>query len=69
MRTKAGDYDGIFGNTAFFSTDRGDQFAIDCETGNFTMYDGRKGAKTIQTLDGNFLYVLEKKNLTKAATK
>lgn len=68
VRTKAGDFDGIFGNTAFFSTDRGDQFAIDCETGKYTLYDGRKGAKVNQTLDGEFIYVLEKKSLTKAAT-
>lgn len=69
VRTKRGDFDGVFGKTAFYGNDNGDQFAIDCETGKFTNYDGRKGARTIQTLDGEFLYILEKKTLTRASTQ
>jgi outer membrane protein assembly factor BamB len=69
VRTKRGDFDGVFGHTAFYGNDNGDQFAIDCESGKFTNYDGRKGARTIQTLDGEYLYILEKKNITKAETK
>jgi outer membrane protein assembly factor BamB len=69
VRTKRGDFDGVFGHTAFYSNDNGDQFAIDCESGKFTNYDGRKGARTIQTLDGEYLYILEKKTITRAETK
>ncbi len=69
VRTKRGDFDGVFGKTAFYGNDNGDQFAIDCDNGKFTNYDGRKGARTIQTLDGEYLYILEKKNITRAETK
>lgn len=69
VRTKRGDFDGFYGNTAIYATEKDDQFAIDTESGKFTYYDARKGAKTQITSDGNFMFVFEKKNVTKLSTK
>lgn len=69
VRTKRGDFDGFYGNTAIYATEKDDQFAIDTETGKFTYYDARKGAKTQITNDGEYLFVFEKKYVTKLSTK
>lgn len=69
VRTKAGDFNGISGTTAFYETEKDDQFAIDVNTGKATYYDARKGAQTIKGTDGSYMYIFEKKQVTKVSTK
>jgi outer membrane protein assembly factor BamB len=68
-RTKAGDFNGIYGTTAFYQKENDDQFAIDVNTGKATFYNARKDAKAEYSSDGNYLYAFEKKVITKLSTK
>ena len=68
-RTKSGDFNGIYGTTAFYQTESDDQFAIDVNTGKATFYNARKNAKAEYSSDGNYLYAFEKKVVTKLSTK
>lgn len=68
-RTKSGDFNGIYGTTAFYQKENDDQFAIDVNTGKATFYNARKDAKAEYSSDGDYLYVFEKKMITKLSTK
>ncbi|MFZ4548923.1 MAG: PQQ-binding-like beta-propeller repeat protein [Bacteroidales bacterium] len=68
-RTKNGDFNGIYGTTAFYQTESDDQFAIDVNSGKATYYNARKNAKAEYSSDGNYLYAFEKKVITKLSTK
>lgn len=68
-RTKTGDFNGIYGTTAFYQKENDDQFAIDVNSGKATFYNARKNAKSEYSSDGNFLYAFEKKVITKLSTK
>jgi outer membrane protein assembly factor BamB len=68
-RTKTGDFNGIYGTTAFYQKENDDQFAIDVNTGKATYYNARKDSKSEYSSDGNYLYAFEKKVVTKLSTK
>lgn len=68
QRIKDGDFNGIYGKTAFYEKENGDVIAIDVNTGKATFCDARKDSKTEYSEDGNYLYVFEKKNVTKLRT-
>lgn len=68
MRIKDADFNGIYGKTAFFEKENGDVFAIDVNSGKATYCDARKDAKTAYSSDGDYLYLFEKKNVTKLKT-
>jgi outer membrane protein assembly factor BamB len=68
-RTKSGDFNGIYGTTAFYQKENDDQFAIDVNSGKATFYNARKNAKAEYSSDGNYLYAFEKKVITKLSTK
>jgi outer membrane protein assembly factor BamB len=69
VRTKTGDFNGIYGTTAFYQKENDDQFAIDVNTGKATIYNARKNAKAEYSADGNYLYSFERKTISKLATK
>lgn len=68
-RTKAGDFNGIYGTTAFYQKENDDQFAIDINTGKATIYNARKNAKAEYSTDGKYIYAFEKKTISKISTK
>lgn len=68
-RTKAGDFNGIYGTTAFYQKENDDQFAIDVNTGEATFYNARKNSKAEYSLDGKYLYSFEKKSISKMSAK
>ncbi len=57
--TKAGEFAGIFGTTAYYETEKSDQFAINVDSGKFSFYDASGGASTEKTEDGDFLFVFD----------
>jgi len=68
VRIKDADFNGIYGKTAFYEKENGDVFAIDVNTGKATVCDARKDSKTSYSSDGNYLYLFEKKTVTKLQT-
>lgn len=68
-RTKAGDFNGIYGTTAFYQKENDDQFAIDVNSGEATYYNARKNAKAEYAVNGEFLYAFEKKTISKLSAK
>ena len=68
-RTKAGDFNGIYGTTAFYQKENDDQFAIDVNTGKATFYNARKDSKADYSSDGKYIYSFERKTILKVATK
>jgi outer membrane protein assembly factor BamB len=68
-RTKAGEFNGIYGTTAFYQKENDDQFAIDVNTGKATLYNARKDAKAYYTSDGKYLYSFDHKTILKLAAK
>lgn len=68
QRIKDGEFNGIYGKTAFYEKDNGDVFAIDVNSGKAAYYDARKDAKTEYSEQGDYLYVFEKKKITKLKT-
>jgi outer membrane protein assembly factor BamB len=69
VRTKTGDFNGIYGTTAFYQKENDDQFAIDVNTGKATIYNARKNSKAEYSADGNYLYSFERKTISKLSTK
>ncbi len=69
MRTKTGDFNGIYGTTAFYQKENDDQFAIDVNTGKATFYNARKNSKAEYSSDGAYLYAFEKKTISKMSAK
>ncbi len=68
-RTKAGDFNGIYGTTAFYQKENDDQFAIDVNSGKATYYNARKNAKAEYSSDGKYIYAFEKKTISKLSAK
>jgi len=68
-RTKAGDFNGIYGTTAFYQKENDDQFAIDVNSGKATFYNARKDAKAYYSSDGKYLYSFDHKTILKVAAK
>lgn len=68
MKIKDADFNGIYGKTAFFEKENGDVFAIDVNSGKATYCDARKDAKTVYSSEGDYLYLFEKKNVSKLKT-
>lgn len=68
MRIKDAEFNGIYGQTAFYEKENGDVFAVDVNNGKATYCDARKDSKTEYSNDGNFLYLFEKKNVSKLKT-
>ncbi len=69
VRTKSGDFNGIYGTTAFYQKENDDQFAIDVNTGKATTYNARKNSQAQYSSDGKYIYAFEKKTVTKLSTK
>jgi outer membrane protein assembly factor BamB len=69
VRTKDGDFNGIYGTTAFYQKENFDQYAIDVNSGKATFYNARKNSESEYTADGKYMYIFEKKTLTKLSTK
>ena len=69
VRTKSGDFNGIYGTTAFYQKENDDQFAIDVNTGKASFYNARKNAKSEYSEDGKFLYAFERKTISKLSTR
>jgi hypothetical protein len=68
-RWKSGDYMGMYGKTLLFQRDNDDIAAYDVETCKFKYYDARKGATSMLSDDGMYVYVWEKKSITKLSTQ
>lgn len=68
-RTKSGDFNGIYGTTAFYQKENDDQFAIDVNSGAATFYNARKNSKAEYSSDGKYIYSFEKKSISKLSTK
>lgn len=68
MKIKDAEFNGIYGKTAFFEKENGDVFAIDVNSGKAAYCDARKDSKTAYSSDGNYLYLFEKKNVSKFKT-
>lgn len=68
QKIKDADFNGIYGKTAFYEKENGDVVAVDVNTGKAKYCDARKDSKTEYSEDGNFLYVFEKKNVSKLKT-
>jgi outer membrane protein assembly factor BamB len=64
-RTKDGDFNGIYGTTAFYQKENDDQFAIDVNSGKATFYNARKNAKAYYASDGKYLYSFDHKSILK----
>jgi outer membrane protein assembly factor BamB len=62
-----GEFAGVFGSVAFYETDRGDQFAINLETGKGKYYESDK--KNEITKNGEFIYVFNGDEIFKVAAK
>ena len=68
-RWKSGDFRGVYGNSILFERENADVAAYDVETCKFKYYDARKGATSRLSDDGKFVYVWEKKTITKLSTQ
>lgn len=69
VRTKSGEFNGIYGTTAFYEKENDDQFAIDVNSGKATFYNSRKGGKAMYSADGKYLYSFERKVISKMSTQ
>ncbi|HRR23295.1 MAG TPA: hypothetical protein P5053_02700, partial [Bacteroidia bacterium] len=69
VKTKKGEFSGIFGENIFFDTEKGDYFSVDANTGKAKFFDSRKNSKSIVSLDGKSIYVFEGKKILKVSTE
>lgn len=69
VKTKKGEFNGIYGETIIFDTKEGDYFSIDANSGNAKFFDSRKNSKSEVTEDGKYIYVFEAKNILKVSTR
>jgi outer membrane protein assembly factor BamB len=68
-RWKSGEFRGLYGNTLLFERENADVAAYDVETCKFKYNDARKDATSRLSNDGKYVYVWEKKNITKLSTQ
>lgn len=66
---KKADFAGMFGKTLLMQTERSDIAAYDVETCKYKDFNARKGASAKLSNDGMFVYVWEKKTITKLSTQ
>ncbi len=69
VKTKKGEFNGIYGETIIFDTKEGDYFSIDANSGNAKFFDSRKNSKSEVTEDGKYIYVFEAKSILKVSTR
>jgi outer membrane protein assembly factor BamB len=69
VKTKKGEFNGVYGETVIYDTQAGDYFSIDANTGAAKFFDSRSGSKSIVSLDGESIYVFEKKSVFKVLTR
>lgn len=69
VKTKKGEFSGIFGENIFFDTEKGDYFSINANTGKAKFFDSRKNSKSIVSLDGKSIYVFEGKKILKVSAE
>ncbi|MEI2760608.1 MAG: PQQ-binding-like beta-propeller repeat protein [Bacteroidia bacterium] len=69
VKTKKGEFSGIFGENIFFDTEKGDYFSIDANSGKAKFFDSRKNSKSIVSLDGKSIYVFEGKKILKVSAE
>ncbi|MCX6292026.1 MAG: PQQ-binding-like beta-propeller repeat protein [Bacteroidetes bacterium] len=68
-RWKSGEFRGMYGSTLLFERDNSDIAAYDVENCKFKYYDARKGSTSKLSNDGKFVYVWEKKTISKLSTQ
>lgn len=68
-RWKSGDFHGMYGTSLLFERENSDVAAYDVETCKYKYYDARKGSTSKLSDDGKFVYVWEKKSISKLATQ
>jgi hypothetical protein len=68
-RWKEGEFKGLYSNTLLFERENSDIAAYDVESCKYKYYDARKGATSMLSDDGKYVYVWEKKSITKLATQ
>ena len=68
QKIKDAEFNGIYGKTAFYEKENGDVVAVDVNSGKAFFCDARKDSKTEYSSDGNYLYLFEKKNVSKLKT-
>lgn len=66
---KKADLHSTEGNRMILQTDKSDIACFNLENCTFTQYNARKGASNSMSTCGNFVYVYDKKNVTKLATR
>lgn len=68
-RWKSGEFAGMYGKTLLFQRDNDDIAAYDVETCKYKTYNARKGAVSKLSNDGMYVYVFEKKIISKLSTQ
>ena len=68
-RWKSGEFMGLYNQSLLFQRENGDVAAYDVETCKFKYYDARKDAVSKLSDDGMYVYVWEKKTITKLSTQ
>lgn len=66
---KSAEYSGMYENTLMMTTEKDDVAAYDLETMKYKQYNARKDAVSKLSEDGRFVYVWDKKNVVKLATR
>lgn len=68
-RWKSGDFAGLYGKTLLFQRDNDDIAAYDVETCKYKMYNARKESVSFLSDDGMYVYIWEKKTISKLSTQ
>lgn len=68
-RWKSGEYAGMYGNTVLFQRENDDIAAYDVESCKYKVYNARKESISKLSDDGMYVYVWEKKTVTKLSTQ
>lgn len=66
---KKSDLEDVEGDRMILKTDKADIACFDLDNCTFKEFKARTGAVTSMSTDGNFVYVYDKKNVTKVATR
>lgn len=68
-RWKSGEFAGMYGNTILFQRENDDIAAYNAETCQYKMYNARKGSVSKLSEDGMYVYIWEKKTISKLSTQ
>lgn len=66
---KSADYNGMYGKTLLMMTEREDIAAFDVETCKYKQFNARSGSVSKLSDDGMFVYLWEKRTITKLSTQ